>query len=256
MSRAASLLALVAAALLLATAGAGRAELDRESLRQGSLTITYVAVAPGAGRVRIASPLRPASYASGGKTAPQPGAVLPDMARERTVFALLSGGYLREFEPPQSLGYLRVGGEQLSARHDSWLTSATFCTSGTRWTIQAGFPAGRVTGFDDCLQGGPLLVSGGQSRYRDLARIDAAERRLAGTRQIQPFLCLRRDGALVAGLAGQSTPAQLADALAGAMGCSEAMRLSGAVTAGMWFREGGLIGNAKVRLTNAIALLD
>jgi hypothetical protein len=181
------------------------------------------------------------------------GLFLIDLGDRHRPLAMLSGGYLQSFAPPRSLGYLKVAGDELNRPHKSWLVAGVFCTGGLQWTIEPFGDPAEMDGYPDCLQTGPFLVRDGEDRYRDLERISASERKLVQSNSEQVFICLTAESHALLGYTTKMTGNELSSFAVEQLGCVDALRLSGHVTAGLWL-DGKIYGNSEIPLTNAIAV--
>ena len=179
------------------------------------------------------------------------GHVLLQLAAAHRPDALISGGYLASYVPPEALGLVQIGGDRKSRPHRSWLTTAMLCAREGGSRILP-FDARQARQWDDCLQAGPILVEGGTSRY-PADDLPAGEARLAAGTHVTGFVCIDRADALVMGLTSAATLDELGPALVEGLGCVEAMRLTGSETAGLYVSGTGLLGENRVGLPSAIA---
>jgi hypothetical protein len=185
--------------------------------------------------------------------APVDGLFLIDLVERHTPLVLLSGGYLQSFSPPQALGFVKIAGNQLNPFHRSWLLPGLFCTDGAEWVIEAIADPDTANQYSDCLQAGPFLVQQGRDRYKTMDNVADAEKKLAFSVQEQAFVCLTREEQAILGYSSPMRADRLSALLLDKLGCRDALRLSGHVTAGFWL-DGELHGNTEIPLTNAIAV--
>jgi hypothetical protein len=233
---------------LIAVAGPTFAQVQPTQIREGAQTIHFATIPPGAAEVRV---LAPESLGYGRHD----GFFLLEFAKIAGPTMALSGGYLSEFSPTIPLGLVRAGGQELNPMHQSWLTTAMFCSTGRSWSVGAA-ESMDPSQFSDCLQAGPLMLHGGVNQYSDVSNVGEPEMRLLQSMQPQPFLCTDQDGSLVIGVAENGTLLQLIAALQSRLRCVNAMRLSGSDMTGLWSQSGGLVGSSSIRLANAIAVFQ
>ncbi len=211
-------------------------------------------VNPTSSIVRVISPRSTAYVKSDQTPSIRDGLFLLDLVKRHRPLAILSGGYLSSFSPPRALGLLKVAGKRISGGHRSWLTTGMFCTSGDRYKILPATGLEVAELFPDCVQAGPYLVRDGVNRYKSLDMVGSGEREVALAQQSQVFLCITRNDNLILGFVDGGNSVGVASFAHADLGCVDALRLSGGITAGLWSVDVGFLGNNEVQLTDAIAI--
>lgn len=164
---------------------------------------------------------------------------------------VLSGGYMTSFSPPKALGFVRIGGQQLNASHNSWLGAGVLCVGGDAMEIR-DFDRSDAPTLPDCIQSGPVFIKDGKSRYAADENISAGERKLARSVQEQAFACIAGDGSYILGVTDPVRLEEFAVFLIG-KGCTTAIRLTGQDTASMVV-EAEEYGPGELPLHNVLAI--
>lgn len=159
---------------------------------------------------------------------------------------------MASFSPPRSLGFVKINGDIVSRKVETWIGRGLFCTSGKRVFI-GEFDSNRAASFPDCLQSGPLLVKNGVVKYNSDSDVDKGERRLLASEQEHSFVCVLKSGDTAIGISSRMKLDRFADALASDVGCQVALRLTGASTAGLSVR-GKIYGNDELPLSTVISV--
>lgn len=170
---------------------------------------------------------------------------------------VLSGGYLSSWQPALPLGLVKVNGVQANRPHLSWLVDGLFCTNGKEVIIDKYSSIEQTRNWLDCLQAGPLLIKDGKI----IIAVNDKNEKLLRSKQEQAFIGYDDHNHCFLGVTSKMTLLNIIDFLRsshenGGLGCTNAIRLSGHVTAGLILilPDGKVIegGNKKVLLPNAI----
>lgn len=161
---------------------------------------------------------------------------------------IINGGYMSGFTPPKALGLVRINKKNITTSHNTWLGEGMICF--TRKKVFIGTFKQEDMLYDDCLQSGPLIVQNGKNRYSGDLDISAGEKRLENSVQNQSFACSTTENSIILGVSKPITLRELTDTII-QLGCNNALRLSGAETAGMVV-DGRLYGNSDLPLHNVI----
>ena len=142
--------------------------------------------------------LAPLVSLGGNGTAPNPerapqGLSLSDLLIRYGALAVMSGGYIDTYSPPTALGFVKSNDILVAPPRNSWLTNGVFCSDKGRAVIQSGIP----DNFRDCLQAGPVLLSGGRAPPQSN---NQGYTKLAQSVQEQGFICLDFQGHVVLGV--------------------------------------------------------
>jgi hypothetical protein len=242
-------LAVISLVWMSSNAAAQGLNIESQDLGSGKAA-KYIRVDLGHFDVRVISPLVSLggqAIASNPERAPQGLSLLEYLIRYGAL-AVMSGGYIDTYSPPTALGFVKSNGTLVAPPRNSWLTNGLFCSDEGRAVIQSGIP----DNFRDCLQAGPVLLSGGhvspQSNNPGYAK-------LAQSVQEQGFICLDSQSRVVLGVSDKINLQTLVDFLSRPeIDCKYALRLTGLSTAGLRDRSGLVIGHDDYLFPSAIGV--
>lgn len=162
------------------------------------------------------------------------GFFLRDYLRISAAAAVLSGGYLASFSPPEPLGFIKSNEVVANSPHNSWLTEGVFCSRVGQARIEQIRTSEDYATYRDCLQAGPLLLIDGKPPVNTPSVEAFGFGKLKGSKQEQAFVCTSADNQVVLGVTGKIDIPELVEFLGGdEVGCVDALRLTGHATAGL-----------------------
>jgi len=174
---------------------------------------------------------------------------------------VLSGGFLKSFYPPTPLGFVKHGGEILNRGVTSDLLTGVLLASRRSVRIERYENDACSSAWSDCLQSGPLLVLQGQPALptRDEVHLKSTQAAIDGRYQ-RAFVALLPNGDAILGVTGEIGLLDLQTFLVtppdqGGLGCTDAINLSGAGSAGLLVRASGKtmsVNTVDMFLPNAI----
>lgn len=198
----------------------------------------YLRVNPDKFDVRVLTALAPLSDYKTAKIrslerAPR-GFFLRDYLRISSAAAVLSGGYLASFSPPEPLGFIKSNNVLANSVHDSWLTEGVFCSGVGQAQIERMRAPDDYAEYRDCLQAGPLLLIEGKPPFDAPSAQAHGYGKLKSSMQEQAFICTTADNRVVLGVTGKIDIPALVEFLGrDEVGCVDAIRLTGHKTAGI-----------------------
>jgi hypothetical protein len=241
-------LAVISLVWMSADAAAQGLNIESQDLGDGKVA-RYINVDLNHYDVRVITPLVSLggnAAASSPERAPQ-GLSLSDYITRYAAIAVVSGGYIDTYSPPTALGFVKSNGTLVAPPHNSWLTNGLFCSDAGRAVIQSAIP----DGFRDCLQAGPLLLSGGHESTQN----NAGYVKLAQSVQEQGFICLDSHSRVLLGVSDKINLQTLVDFLRRPdIDCKDALRLTGLDTAGLRDRSHLVIGHDNYLFPDAIGV--
>ena len=202
-------------------------------------------VPPGAGKNnrQLAAPERAAT-----------GLSLDDYQRLYQARAVASGGYLASFAPPTPLGLLKSNGVLVSRSHQTWLVEGMYCSNAGQALILQWTQDADISNFRDCIQAGPILLHDGKEPNDVPSRQAIGYNKLAMSIQEQTFLCTLTGNRIVLGVTDEVNLPTLVNFLRDKVGCLNAIRFTGAETAGLRVNE-QLYGNDRFLFPSALAVI-
>lgn len=174
---------------------------------------------------------------------------------------VLSGGFLASFYPPIPLGLVKAKGAVVNrfSKPDEVITGMLALTDG-RPAIQSA-QAFSHERWEECLQSGPVIVTGGRTSVSTSPKTKAAQY-LIDAWASRAVIATAADDHVLLIHAGPVRLGALAELLAksrsdGGFGAIDALNLSGASTAGLLVNAAGrevVAGKKDARLPNAIVV--
>ena len=178
---------------------------------------------------------------------------ISDYADKTGALALVSGGFLSSFSPPKELGAIVVNGKQISRPISTWLGTGMFCVKGNNYVITE-FDLGSAREFNDCVQAGPLFIRDGHIRYSESGDISADEEKLVKSNQMQSFVCTTDGKEFVIGVSTEMHLDVFARVVREKLRCANALKLTGYLTAGLYFSQKLVAGKDDLPLTSVIGI--
>ena len=169
-----------------------------------------------------------------------------------------SGGFLSSWSPPYPLGYVKIRGKEYNRPHKSWLTTGLFCTNGRSFSIEEFKSTQELNIWLSCIQAGPMII-------KDQKIVLNTEKHtwfVTGDKHRQSFICKKRNGHLLMGIAENVALKSLAEIMRkpeneGGLDCINAATLMSKGVSGILVNtttHKGVFGNADVPLPNAIVI--
>jgi hypothetical protein len=184
------------------------------------------------------------------------GGTLEDYQKRFRANVVLSGGYLSSFSPPIPLGLLKSANVAISRPHSSWLFDGLICVeSAAPWfEIDRYSNSEQTTKCRDALQAGQLLVQAGNGALH----LDDRNQRLVNIGQERAFVCTDHQSRVILGVTTKMLEMPLVNILRSKpFDCSEAISLSGHITAGILIPTlgpQGRLGNTGFTIPDAIII--
>lgn len=205
----------------------------------------------------VRSSLRDARLALAIQADPERGTrSLADLIEDRSrPLAVLSGGFLASYYPPMPAGFVKSGGRVLNRGRPTAILDGMLCLRrGGKQVVLTAMSLAAAAGYPECIQSGPLLVTGGRA-VQGLRQRGYPAGFVEPTRRA--FVAAVPGDAVVLGIIEGATLEDIAELAArapdqGGLGATAALNLSGSSSAGLAVAGGPVLGNLNVLLPSAI----
>lgn len=166
-------------------------------------------------------------------------------------YVVLSGGFLKSYDPVLPTGFLRMGGKMIvpgTPPANDPIMTGVFCIEGgsPRFYAAAEFAfSTEETQYDECLQAGPLLINKGERILQNplepstIVKVASQTYRQFVLKEYErAFLGSESSGQIVLGYSSRVSLTDLTAALVGNFELVEAINLQGAGNAGLLVSSG------------------